>query len=283
MPTLEPELKAKLQKVSVQAYRALRVHDYGRIDLRLTDTGEIYVIEVNANCYLEQDSEFARAAGELGIDYPALLEPHRGARARALEAPQPRAEAPQEGARRARLTVAALAVVTRSVNRRCRPAAARAPIRPSRKERLRVRLPGRSARAALAAAPAGARGALRSARGRFGKVRAAMHEIHGERRHERGHADDRLRLGRTRIDLPQRSARFARSRTRLRVFSGKWPVQRNTSAMSSRSRRRISSLARTRHRAGDALLALDQVVEDRAQVAVQAGARRARCSVGRLL
>jgi D-alanine-D-alanine ligase len=73
LPTLEPELKAKLQKVSVQAYRALRVHDYGRIDLRLTDTGEIYVIEVNANCYLEQQSEFARAAGELGIDYPALL------------------------------------------------------------------------------------------------------------------------------------------------------------------------------------------------------------------
>jgi D-alanine-D-alanine ligase len=73
VPTLEPALRARLQKVSVQAYRALRVHDYGRIDLRLTETGEIYVIEVNANCYLEQHSEFARAAGELGIDYPALL------------------------------------------------------------------------------------------------------------------------------------------------------------------------------------------------------------------
>jgi D-alanine-D-alanine ligase len=73
VPTLEPEIKAKLQKVSTQAYRALRVHDYGRIDLRLTDTGEIYVIEVNANCYLEQHSEFARAASEAGIDYPTLL------------------------------------------------------------------------------------------------------------------------------------------------------------------------------------------------------------------
>jgi D-alanine-D-alanine ligase len=73
VPALEPELKAKLQKVSTQAYRALRVHDYGRIDLRLTDTGEIYVIEVNANCYLEQHSEFARAASEHGMDYPTLL------------------------------------------------------------------------------------------------------------------------------------------------------------------------------------------------------------------
>jgi D-alanine-D-alanine ligase len=70
---LEPELKAKLQKVSMAAYRALRVRDYGRIDLRLTDTGEIFVIEVNANCYLEQRSEYATAAVAHGIQYPELL------------------------------------------------------------------------------------------------------------------------------------------------------------------------------------------------------------------
>jgi D-alanine-D-alanine ligase len=73
LPQLEPALKAKLQRVSLQAYRALRVRDYGRIDLRLTETGEVYVIEVNASCYLEQHSEFARAAREIGIEYPVLL------------------------------------------------------------------------------------------------------------------------------------------------------------------------------------------------------------------
>ena len=56
------ELRAKLQKAAVDAYRALRVRDYGRVDLRLTETGEIYVIEVNASCYLEAESEFAMAA-----------------------------------------------------------------------------------------------------------------------------------------------------------------------------------------------------------------------------
>jgi D-alanine-D-alanine ligase len=71
---LEPELKARLQKVSLGAYRALRVHDYGRIDLRLTETGEVYVIEVNANCYLEKTSEFASAAAAHGIEYPELLD-----------------------------------------------------------------------------------------------------------------------------------------------------------------------------------------------------------------
>jgi D-alanine-D-alanine ligase len=71
---LADELRARLQKVAVQAYRALRIRDYGRIDLRLTEAGEIYVLEGNANCYLEKDSEFAMAAAAAGHHYPALLE-----------------------------------------------------------------------------------------------------------------------------------------------------------------------------------------------------------------
>jgi len=67
------ELRARLHQVSLNAYRALRVRDYGRIDLRLSQTGEVYVIEVNANCYLEQNSEFAMAAAAAGLDYPALV------------------------------------------------------------------------------------------------------------------------------------------------------------------------------------------------------------------
>ena len=70
---LPDELRARLQKVAVDAYRALRVRDYGRVDLRLTEAGEIYVIEVNANCYLERAGEFATAAAAAGIDYPALI------------------------------------------------------------------------------------------------------------------------------------------------------------------------------------------------------------------
>jgi D-alanine-D-alanine ligase len=67
------ELRAKLQKTAVDAYRAVRVRDYGRIDMRLTEAGEVYVIEVNASCYLEQSGEFASAARVAGIDYPTLI------------------------------------------------------------------------------------------------------------------------------------------------------------------------------------------------------------------
>jgi D-alanine-D-alanine ligase len=70
---LPDELRGKLQKVALDAYRALRVRDYGRIDLRLTESGEVYVIEANASCYLEQSGEFATAAAAAGLDYPALI------------------------------------------------------------------------------------------------------------------------------------------------------------------------------------------------------------------
>jgi D-alanine-D-alanine ligase len=74
MANLPDELRARLQKVAVDAYRALRVRDYGRVDLRLTDTGDIYVLEVNASCYLEKSSEFAMSAAAAGLDYPRLIE-----------------------------------------------------------------------------------------------------------------------------------------------------------------------------------------------------------------
>ncbi len=74
LANLPDELRARLQKVAVDAFRALRVRDYGRVDLRLTDTGDIYVLEVNASCYLERSSEFAMAAAAAGTDYPMLIE-----------------------------------------------------------------------------------------------------------------------------------------------------------------------------------------------------------------
>src|SRR5205085_4265896 len=74
MANLPDELRARLQKVAVDAYRALRVRDYGRVDLRLTDTGDIYVLEVNASCYLERASEFAMSAAAAGLEYPKLIE-----------------------------------------------------------------------------------------------------------------------------------------------------------------------------------------------------------------
>ena len=73
-PTDVPEEWVKrMQEVAVDAFHALRLRDYARIDLRVTDSGEVYVIEVNPNCYLEASGEFARAAAKDGIEYRALI------------------------------------------------------------------------------------------------------------------------------------------------------------------------------------------------------------------
>ncbi|HVV81471.1 MAG TPA: hypothetical protein VHE35_00280 [Kofleriaceae bacterium] len=71
---LPDELRARVQKVSLDAYRALRVRDYGRVDLRVADTGEIYVLEVNASCYLERHDEFTMAANAAGLSHEQLVQ-----------------------------------------------------------------------------------------------------------------------------------------------------------------------------------------------------------------
>ena len=70
---LPDDLRDRMQKAAVDAFHALRLRDYARIDMRVTDAGDIYIIEVNPNCYLEAKSEFARAAERDGMTYDALI------------------------------------------------------------------------------------------------------------------------------------------------------------------------------------------------------------------
>jgi D-alanine-D-alanine ligase len=67
------DLVERMQHVAVECFQALRLRDYARIDLRVTEGGDVYVIEVNPNPYLERESEFARAADRAGHTYDALI------------------------------------------------------------------------------------------------------------------------------------------------------------------------------------------------------------------
>jgi D-alanine-D-alanine ligase len=101
-PTDIPEPVCKrIQEAAVQAFKALKLRDYGRVDMRLRqvtpmaleekskgpekstgvetattelDTWEFYVIEVNPNPYLDKKSELAMAAQKHGLIYPDLIE-----------------------------------------------------------------------------------------------------------------------------------------------------------------------------------------------------------------
>jgi D-alanine-D-alanine ligase len=70
---LADDVKARLQKAALGACRALLVRDYARVDLRLSQTQEVYVIDVNANCDLGSTSEFATGAQAFGLDYSTLV------------------------------------------------------------------------------------------------------------------------------------------------------------------------------------------------------------------
>jgi D-alanine-D-alanine ligase len=70
---LSAELVTRLQEVAVEAFSALRLRDYGRVDLRVTPSEEIHVIEVNPNCYLERRGEFARAGAAAGLSHEQLV------------------------------------------------------------------------------------------------------------------------------------------------------------------------------------------------------------------
>jgi D-alanine-D-alanine ligase len=66
------QLEASIQKLARQAFRACHLRDYGRVDLRVR-RGKPFVLEVNANPYLDRTAEIATAAKEINIDYDAVV------------------------------------------------------------------------------------------------------------------------------------------------------------------------------------------------------------------
>lgn len=70
---LDEDLVERMHAVALSAFSALRLRDYARVDLRVRPDGEIFVLEINPNCYLEKGAEFASAAAKSGIEYDALI------------------------------------------------------------------------------------------------------------------------------------------------------------------------------------------------------------------
>ena len=63
----------QLQETAVQAYQALQLRDYGRIDFRLATDGTVHVLEVNPNPYLLPSAELSMAARKSGRSYVELV------------------------------------------------------------------------------------------------------------------------------------------------------------------------------------------------------------------
>ena len=68
----EPTVK-RLSDTALAAYQALKLRDYGRIDMRLSRKGEVFVIEANPNPWLSSGAEFVMAARKAGRSYSQLI------------------------------------------------------------------------------------------------------------------------------------------------------------------------------------------------------------------
>jgi D-alanine-D-alanine ligase len=64
----------RIQHLCKRAYRALELSGYARIDLRMDDAGNAWVLEANPNPQIAKGEDFADAAANAGIAYDALLQ-----------------------------------------------------------------------------------------------------------------------------------------------------------------------------------------------------------------
>jgi D-alanine-D-alanine ligase len=71
---LPADVRWRIERSALLAFRVLKLRDYARIDFRISaETGEAHVLEANPNPYLEKQSELAMGAQEKGIGYTQLI------------------------------------------------------------------------------------------------------------------------------------------------------------------------------------------------------------------
>jgi D-alanine-D-alanine ligase len=75
-PTVDlPDAKInEIQHLCKRAYRALELSGYARIDLRLDQAGNVWVLEANPNPQIARGEDFAASAEKQGMTYEALLQ-----------------------------------------------------------------------------------------------------------------------------------------------------------------------------------------------------------------
>jgi D-alanine-D-alanine ligase len=71
---LTDEMRAFIAQTALNAFRAIGLRDYGRMDIRLSADGVPYVIDVNPNCDLSDlAGGYSRAAKAAGLSYRDLI------------------------------------------------------------------------------------------------------------------------------------------------------------------------------------------------------------------
>ena len=67
------ELSEKMQKISIEAFKALNLRDFARVDIRLDEEDNIYLLEINSMASLGESGSYPTAAKVAGYDFASLV------------------------------------------------------------------------------------------------------------------------------------------------------------------------------------------------------------------
>ena len=70
---LRPRDLRRVAAIGRRAFDVLGLRDYGRVDVRVDERGDPYVIDVNPNCDLSDGGGFSLAAARGGLSYPDMV------------------------------------------------------------------------------------------------------------------------------------------------------------------------------------------------------------------
>ncbi|GAB4330016.1 MAG: hypothetical protein Kow0037_05440 [Calditrichia bacterium] len=67
------ELAEKMQKISIEAFKALNLRDFARVDIRLDENNQIHLLEINSMASLGETGSYITAARVAGYDFSTLV------------------------------------------------------------------------------------------------------------------------------------------------------------------------------------------------------------------
>ena len=70
---ISEELAKQMQKISIEAFKSLNLRDFARVDIRLDEENNIYLLEINSMASLGQSGSYSTAAKVAGYDFDALV------------------------------------------------------------------------------------------------------------------------------------------------------------------------------------------------------------------
>jgi D-alanine-D-alanine ligase len=70
----EPKLGAELQRLAAEAWKLFGMRGFARVDVRVSEGGQPFILEINPNPCFEPGAGFAAACAQAGMSYADAVE-----------------------------------------------------------------------------------------------------------------------------------------------------------------------------------------------------------------